>query len=337
MASAKAMARIDWTRIFVEAPGLRPTASEAFMPMKPTPTAAPSAANPTCRFPVISANIGISDIYLPFFAFSAAPAIEHGQTAEILVMRGFVSLFVLTNQHREHRRQKHEDQRLNKSNQQFHEVKWNRQQPSEMRHQFRHRFQHVFTGENISVETKTERHRPEQNREHFQQTNHKKYYDHQYLQRSRRVTFGRKQMQQKSQWADLANSPYDPAQEKHQRHRQRHVQVRVRASKQWGYHFKTVLCFVTPSHHAKSRNQPGPIREQNEDEHRRKKPKCPLNQMMPDNSFQKIIQTLHHPFPEVLRSVGNVFHVARGKLRKNNEANGDDPRHHHGIGNQEGA
>ena len=27
------MARIDWTRIFVAAPGLRPTASEAFKPM----------------------------------------------------------------------------------------------------------------------------------------------------------------------------------------------------------------------------------------------------------------------------------------------------------------
>src|SRR5947207_15878423 len=116
MASAKAMARMDWTRIFVEAPGLRPTASEAFIPMKPTPIAAPSAANPTCRFPVIpSANIGISDIYLPFFAFSAAPAIEHGQAVEILVMRGFVPFFVLTNQHREHGGQQHEHQRLNKA------------------------------------------------------------------------------------------------------------------------------------------------------------------------------------------------------------------------------
>src|SRR5206468_5397532 len=84
MASAKAMARMDWTRIFVAAPGLRPTASEAFIPMSPTPRAAPRAARPTCRFPVSSANIGINDIYVfPFFYGSAAPAIEHGQTAEI--------------------------------------------------------------------------------------------------------------------------------------------------------------------------------------------------------------------------------------------------------------
>src|SRR5690349_720455 len=191
MASAKAMARMDWTRIFVEAPGLRPTASEAFIPMKPTPTAAPSAANPTCRFPVISANIGISDIYLPFFAFSAAPAIEHGQAVEILVMRGFVSFFVLTNEHCEHGGQQHEHQRLNKSNEQFHEVKWNWQQPAEMRHQLRHRFQHVFAGENISVETKAQRNRAEENREDFQQANHKKHHDHEHFQRSRRVTFRR--------------------------------------------------------------------------------------------------------------------------------------------------
>jgi hypothetical protein len=40
--------------------GLRPTASEAFMPMKPTPNAAPKQARPMCRFPVISANIGVN-------------------------------------------------------------------------------------------------------------------------------------------------------------------------------------------------------------------------------------------------------------------------------------
>src|SRR6185436_14307350 len=53
-ASAKAMARIDWTRILVDASGFRPTASEAFMPMIPTAIAAPIAAKPTCRFPFMT-------------------------------------------------------------------------------------------------------------------------------------------------------------------------------------------------------------------------------------------------------------------------------------------
>src|SRR5215471_7090617 len=126
MASAKAMARIDWTRIFVEAPGLRPTASEAFMPMKPTPTAAPSAASPTCMFPVISANIGINDIYVfPFFAFSTAPAIEHGQTIEIVKSMGRSWRFImLADEHCEHSGQEHEHEGLNETNQQFHEIEW---------------------------------------------------------------------------------------------------------------------------------------------------------------------------------------------------------------------
>src|SRR6185295_9985398 len=86
MASAKAMARIDWTRIFVEAPGLRPTASEAFMPMKPTPRAAPRAARPTWMLPAISASMGLMVIRFAFrFCYcSTVPAIEHGQTGEIV-------------------------------------------------------------------------------------------------------------------------------------------------------------------------------------------------------------------------------------------------------------
>ena len=43
--------RLD--QIGVAAPGLRPTASDAFMPMMPTARAAPRAARPTCRLPVI--------------------------------------------------------------------------------------------------------------------------------------------------------------------------------------------------------------------------------------------------------------------------------------------
>src|SRR6516165_9643408 len=41
------MARIDWTITGVGDPMIRPTASDAFAPMKPTASAAPSAARPT--------------------------------------------------------------------------------------------------------------------------------------------------------------------------------------------------------------------------------------------------------------------------------------------------
>src|ERR1039457_2468163 len=124
MASAKAIARIACTRILVEAPGLRPTASEAFMPMNPTPRAAPSAARPTVRFPVIpSANMGITiSIYL-----SVAQRLPRLNTVKPLKFLNSVRcssrLFVVhANQHRENGGEQHEHQRLDDPHQQFHEV-----------------------------------------------------------------------------------------------------------------------------------------------------------------------------------------------------------------------
>src|ERR1039457_1990223 len=114
MASAKAIARIACTRILVEAPGLRPTASEAFMPMNPTPMAAPSAARPTCRLPVTpAANIGINiSSYL-----SIDQRLPRLNTVKLLkfiksVRRASRLLIVHAHQHREHCRQQHEHQGL---------------------------------------------------------------------------------------------------------------------------------------------------------------------------------------------------------------------------------
>src|SRR6187200_1472960 len=96
MASANAMARIDWTSTFVDAPGLRPTASDAFIPIIPTAMAAPKAANATCKLPVIVS----------------------------ILSSGFYDrvLFVLTQQEREHRSQQHEHQRLNQPHEQLQKI-----------------------------------------------------------------------------------------------------------------------------------------------------------------------------------------------------------------------
>src|SRR5215510_12760256 len=112
------MARIDWTRILVAAPGLRPTASEAFMPINPTPSAAPSAANPTCRFPLISATIGINDIYDFLSLAQRLPRLNTVKPLKSILsmLPGPMSL-VLANQHGKHRRQQHEHQCLNKTHQ----------------------------------------------------------------------------------------------------------------------------------------------------------------------------------------------------------------------------
>src|SRR5215472_17682011 len=156
MASAKAMARMDWTRIFVAAPGLRPTASEAFMPMKPTPRAPPNAASPTCMFPVSSANIGINDIYAFLSLLSRRlPRLNTVKPPKFCKLMGgggrFVPFFVCAFQHHEYRGQEHEDQRLNEPNQEFHKIKGYWQQPAEARHQGGHRFEHIFACEYIAV------------------------------------------------------------------------------------------------------------------------------------------------------------------------------------------
>ena len=157
------MARMDWTRIFVAAPGLRPTASEAFMPIKPT-------ANGRAKRRQTNVQASQSYQYLPFLSARRLPrsnTVEPPKIRHSIVRaRGSFSL-MLTNQQSEDRGQQHEDQRLNQTHQQFQEVERNRQQPAEAGNQRGHGFQHVFPGKDVAVETKTQRDRPEQNRDRF--------------------------------------------------------------------------------------------------------------------------------------------------------------------------
>src|SRR6516165_1285395 len=171
MASAKAMARMDWTKTFVEASGLRPTASEAFMPIKPTPRAAPSAARPTVKLPVI---------YLSFLSLELLP---FARSSRNLSFHGARSrrFFLLTNQQREHRCQQHEHQRLHQSHQQFQEIEWYGHQPAKARNQPGHGFHHVFSREDVAVETKAQRDRPEQDRNNLETARCEKHQHHEQL------------------------------------------------------------------------------------------------------------------------------------------------------------
>jgi len=73
--SANAAKMIAAVRIGPEAPGLRPVASAALAPTKPTPIAEPSAARPICKLPVMSIII-----------ISAASTIQHGLTTKSLYL-----------------------------------------------------------------------------------------------------------------------------------------------------------------------------------------------------------------------------------------------------------
>src|SRR5690242_2320847 len=121
MASAKAIERMDWTRIFVAAPGLRPTAVEAAVPIKPTPTAAPAAARPTWIFPPTivpvtsaTANNGTIDIYPSFLYFLVGFEDEHSPAGEVHLssfMLCWGLFLMLANQQGEDSSQQHEEDR----------------------------------------------------------------------------------------------------------------------------------------------------------------------------------------------------------------------------------
>src|SRR5258707_458620 len=113
------MARMDCTNILVDAPGLRPTASEAFIPINPTPMAAPNAAMPTWRFPL---NPAVNEFIVPAFLCVLADTRDRTGSSwrTSLFSLGLCCrcrLLGLTNQQREHRAQQHEHQRLHEAHQ----------------------------------------------------------------------------------------------------------------------------------------------------------------------------------------------------------------------------
>src|ERR1044071_3968031 len=122
-------------------------------------------------------------------------------------MGSFVPFFVFTNQHREHRRQEHEYERLNKPHQQFHEIEWYLEQPTEVGHQICHRFQHVFTGKNVAVKPETEGNRTEENRHDFKDAYGEKHNHHEHLQSPGCISFRSKEMQEEAKGSHLTDSP----------------------------------------------------------------------------------------------------------------------------------
>src|SRR3954467_6505396 len=78
------MPMMPWTRILVEAPGLRPTASAALKPTRPTPMAAPRQPRPPWRLPVSSARTWVM-LGLSLWLECRRPRSEHGPDGKALV------------------------------------------------------------------------------------------------------------------------------------------------------------------------------------------------------------------------------------------------------------
>src|SRR5215813_1610230 len=109
------------------------------MPIRPTLIAAPNAAKPTCKFPVIYLTSGCAHLQ------------SQAEINYFLSVRGYLSFrLMLANQHGKNGGEQHEHQGLNNSHDQLEKVKRNRYQPSEPRDKLGHCFQQIFPGENVA-------------------------------------------------------------------------------------------------------------------------------------------------------------------------------------------
>ena len=122
--------------------------------------------------------------------------------------------------------------------------------------------------------------------------------------------------------------------EEDERHRQRHVEIGVGAAEEWLIDGEAVRRLVAPADGADSRDQPHPVGGENEDEDRAEEPERPLHEMLADDAFEQTVETLDQPLEKVLRPAGHLRHPARRDLSEDDEADGDEPRDHHRVGDR---
>src|SRR5262245_33748952 len=226
---------------FPNAPGLRPTASEAFMPTSPTPIADPSPHKPMLRWwrlPPTWANIGVT-ITFPFFCFVVAQRLPRLNMVEQLksywsLVPAPVFLFMCANQRREHSGQEHEYKRLNQAHKQFQKVKRDRKQhrehssrPGRMLNRPGQCFEQILPGENIPVKPEAQRDGPERDRDRFQETDQEEHHDHRVLYEACILALRPENLLHEPPDTDGAKCPNQPKHHKNGRHGKSHIQVRI--------------------------------------------------------------------------------------------------------------
>ncbi len=140
-------------------------------------------------------------------------------------------------------------------------------------------------------------------------------------------------MQQKTARTISLNRPDDPADEEDHGHGEGHVQVGIGTAEERLVDNEAVLGLVAPAHGADARDQADPVTEHDEDEDGGEEPEGLLHQFTANDAFKEIAKAFDHELPEVLSAIGDILHVAGGDLGKNDQAQGDDPAHDHGVGN----
>src|SRR5882724_8881798 len=127
-------------------------------------------------------------------------------------------------------------------------------------------------------------------------------------------------MQKETKRTNLLECPNNPANKEYQGHGQCHVQVGIGSTQKRVLDHEAVGCLMPPPNRAKSRDQAYPVRKQNKDKYCGEEPEGPMDEVMADNAVQEIMETLDHPFPEVLGSFRDGLHIARGDLCEDDQS-----------------
>src|SRR5271166_214 len=151
------MPRMPCTRIFVDAPGLRPTASAALKPTRPTPMAAPRQPRPPWMLPVISAMTGIMFVCFLVGGLPPPARLARSRRESFGSMGGvllpFVGVAVVADEADVDAHEQREDERLHQADEQLEDVKRRREDP--FLHAA-HCVHEAFPAENIAEEPQRE-------------------------------------------------------------------------------------------------------------------------------------------------------------------------------------
>lgn len=254
-----------------------------------------------------------------------------------------VMISVVADQLEEHRSQKHENESLNHSDEQFEEVERNRWQPGEpfpdalATGDEHHVFQNVLTRENVTVETEGKRDRSEENRDDFQNSDEGEDEQHAQRHDTGEFPFRSENMGEKAFCTVFGNRPIEPHESEGEGHRCGHVQIGVTTAKERAEGVVRINARTgqVPTDGADAWNQAKPVGEKNQNKNRTEEPERALHQMSTKNAFEKRVETFRQPLDEVLQTTGNQCDFASRKLSNQNDERCDDPDHQHRVRDHE--
>src|SRR3954452_8458512 len=120
-------------------------------------------------------------------------------------------------------------------------------------------------------------------------------------------------MQKEAPYSVRSKRPVKPAGKENRRHGEGHVQVRIRAAQQRLAYMSqfTLRIGNSPANRPDPGQQTKPVREENKDEDRGEKPKCPAREITSNVALQEVPEAFPQPLPEVLRPARDFLDVSR--------------------------